>query len=317
MSNMLESIDASIEHIRLILSSKKSKDECSFKLNHIHIDALKDLILLLREFKNVSLLAQTGNRPSLHMAYICINKLERHLNGTDVNGDSQTINIDDRHDGNIKTVKCNILFFFIAFFTGTNFFRQRLIQLLKCKFTFDEKHLAAAVLHPLYRKLTFTSTYSKSIAHLYIREQLNDIYGLNTPQCITSSEPSNKKHKSMEDQFADPDDSNSSDVNSTATFKNDELEKYLRMNIEDIHKQPNPLPFWGDHQNKYPGLALIARRLFSISVTSAGVERQFSAAGLTITECRARLDPDTVNDILFIRSIQNILDSKPAFFSKS
>jgi hypothetical protein len=52
----------------------------------------------------------------------------------------------------------------------------------------------------------------------------------------------------MEDQFADQD---------------DELDRYLRMNIEDIYKQSNSLPFWRDHQNKFPALFLLARRLFS------------------------------------------------------
>ncbi|CAF4735200.1 unnamed protein product, partial [Rotaria socialis] len=150
------------------------------------------------------------------------------------------------------------------------------IQLLKCMFTFDDKHLAAAILHPLYRKLTFATTYFKSIAHFYIREQLNDILGL-----------------SEQDQFADPDDnSDPDDIGPIAmiTFKNDELE------------------------SKFPGLSLLARRLFSIRITSAGVERQLSLAGLTITQRRSSLDPDRVNDVLFVRSIQNALDSKPDFF---
>ncbi|CAF2972397.1 unnamed protein product [Rotaria sp. Silwood2] len=120
----------------------------------------------------------------------------------------------------------------------------------------------------------------------------------------------------MEEQFADPDDDDGAyDINSTTnTVKNDELERYLRMNIEDIYKQSNPLPFWRDHQKKFPGLALLARRLFSIPVTSAGVERQFSSAGFTITQRRSSLDPDTLNDVLFVRSIQKVLDSKPDFF---
>ncbi|CAF4026456.1 unnamed protein product [Rotaria magnacalcarata] len=305
MSKMLESVDASIEHIRFILSSKSSKSQRYFKLNNINIDALKDLIGLLSEFKNVSSLVQTGTRPSLHMAYICINKLERHLSGTDVNADGENIDIYDRHEGRIDLNKANQLFYVSFLFQVLIFFRKRLIQLLKCMFTFDDKHLAAAILDPLYRKLTFASTYSKSIAYLYIREQLNDILGLS------------EQHKSMEDQFTDPDDnSGTDDIGPTAmiTFKNDELERYLRMNIEDIYKQSNPLKFWHDHQNKFPGLSLLARRLFYIPVTSAGVERQFSLARLTITQCRPSLAPDTVNDVLFVRSIQNALDSKPDFF---
>ena len=186
-------------------------------------------------------------------------------------------------------------------------------------FIFDDKHVAAAVLHPLYRRLTFATSYFKSIAHMYIREQLDEILGLNKQQHTTTSEPSKKKHKTMEDQFADPDDDvNNYDINSTptTTVKNDELERYLRMNIEDKYKQSNPLPFWRDYQNKFPALSLLARRLFSIPVTSAGVERQFSLGGLTITQRRCSLDPDTVSDVLFVRSIQLVLDSKPSFFSQ-
>ena len=120
----------------------------------------------------------------------------------------------------------------------------------------------------------------------------------------------------MEDQFANLDDDNIYDLNSKpATIKN-ELEKYLGMNIEDVYRQANPLPFRRDHQNRFPGLALLACRLFSILVTSAGVERQFSSAGLSISQRRSLLGPDTVNDVLFVRSVQTLLQSKADYFSK-
>jgi hypothetical protein len=98
MSNLLESIESSIEHVRSILS-KSTNNKQSIKLNKINIDGLKDLICLLSVFKDVSLLVQTGNRPSLHMAYIAMNKLEHHLNGTDIDKDGESITIDDRHEG--------------------------------------------------------------------------------------------------------------------------------------------------------------------------------------------------------------------------
>ena len=55
------------------------------------------------------------------------------------------------------------------------------------------------------------------------------------------------KQKTMEDQFADLDDGiDTHDIDSTSacTVKTDGLERYLRMNIEEIYRQPNPLPFW-------------------------------------------------------------------------
>ena len=141
-------------------------------MNKINIDGLKDLIRLLNDFKNVSLLVQTGTRPSLHMAYVGIHKLEGHLNGTDVDANGETINIDDRHEGRTKLNENNIFFMVIIFFSRTELFpKKRLVQLLQSMITFNEKHLAAAVLHPLNRRLTFATTYSKKLLiHIYVNK---------------------------------------------------------------------------------------------------------------------------------------------------
>lgn len=98
LSNLLESIYSSYEQIISILS-RSSNTKQSIKLHKISSDGLKDLIILLSAFKEVSILVQTGGRPSLHMAYIAMNKLEHHLNGSDVNKDGESIPIDDRHEG--------------------------------------------------------------------------------------------------------------------------------------------------------------------------------------------------------------------------
>ncbi|CAF4645911.1 unnamed protein product, partial [Rotaria magnacalcarata] len=94
---------------------------------------------------------------------------------------------------------------------------------------------------------TFATAYSKSIVHSYIRSEIAQILGLNSEQDKASSEPARKKLKSMEDQFQDPDDSSGIDVPDifgSTTLKNDELDRYLNMPIDDVHKISNPLPFW-------------------------------------------------------------------------
>ena len=98
LSNLLQSIDLSIDHVRSILS-KSTNNKQSFKLNKINCDGLKDLIHLLSVFKDVSILLQTETRPSLHMAYIVMNKLERRSDGSDVDENGETITIDDCHEG--------------------------------------------------------------------------------------------------------------------------------------------------------------------------------------------------------------------------
>ena len=92
---------------------------------------------------------------------------------------------------------------------GTDFFRQRIKQLLSLMFQFDKKHLAAARLHPQYRKLTFIDDYKRSKIHIYVRQLLVQLEtdGISAEQLHSKTnapEPAKKKHKSIEDQFVDP-----------------------------------------------------------------------------------------------------------------
>ena len=175
-------------------------------------------------------------------------------------------------------------------------------------FIFDEKHIASAVLHLLHKKLTSVNAYKKGMADSYIRQQINGFFFSNDQQDVTTYESSKKKHKPMEDQFIDPGDIYTIDgmnIKSDFSMKNDELEIYLQLNIMDEYKQHNPLPFWRDHQQKFPCLSLVARRLFSIYVTSA--------AGRVVTARHSSLDPAIVNDILdqkseFFFSIRMIIE---------
>ena len=97
---------------------------------------------------------------------------------------------------------------------------------------------------------------------------------------INSSEPTKKKHKSIENQFVDHDESfneASLFIQPSVSQKCDELDKYMKMATDDRLKTSNPLPFWHYYKEKLPNLAKLARRLFSIPATPANVERQFSA----------------------------------------
>ncbi len=50
------------------------------------------------------------------------------------------------------------------------------------------------------------------------------------------------------------------------------------------------------------GLQRLAKQFLYRPCTSVPSERLFSAAGLTVTKGRARLDPDTVDELLFLHS---------------
>jgi hypothetical protein len=57
------------------------------------------LVVLLKTFEDVILLIQHGDRPSLHMVYVGLNKLKLHLSGEDVDSNGVQIVINDRHEG--------------------------------------------------------------------------------------------------------------------------------------------------------------------------------------------------------------------------
>ncbi|CAF1419094.1 unnamed protein product [Adineta steineri] len=158
LSSLLQSVEASIEHIRSILSTRSTTEKQNVNINKININGLKDIVILLQTFQDVIKLIQTGDRPSLHMVYVCLNKLQLHLNGKDIDPNGDLIIINDRHE-------------------GTEFFRQRKKQLLSVMFHLDKKHLAAAFLHPQYRKLTFVDEYTRSKTHIYVNQVLKQLYG--------------------------------------------------------------------------------------------------------------------------------------------
>ncbi|GAB5031132.1 zinc finger bed domain-containing protein 1-like, partial [Nannochloropsis oceanica] len=78
-----------------------------------------------------------------------------------------------------------------------------------------------------------------------------------------------------------------------------ELADYIRMPVEP--SSTCPLDWWRCNKRFFPALAKLARQYLCVPATSAGVERFFSAAGLTISNLRTRLSSKTVEMILFLR----------------
>jgi hypothetical protein len=67
MSNLLESLLRSFKSTKKILSAR-NKQSLTIDLDE---KSIKQLILLLKPFKHIMTLVQTGNTPSLHMVLLC------------------------------------------------------------------------------------------------------------------------------------------------------------------------------------------------------------------------------------------------------
>lgn len=108
-------------------------------------------------------------------------------------------------------------------------------------------------------------------------------------------------------QFDDDNDINESANNmKTAKRARRKLDIYLQMDITKFisssNSSDNPLVFWKEQEHIIPYMAKLAKQIFCIPASSAGVERAFSSAGVIISVRRNSISPFTVNNIILIRS---------------
>ena len=63
------------------------------------------------------------------------------------------------------------------------------------------------------------------------------------------------------------------------------------------------LDFWKCKAAQWPCLARVAKSLLAIPATETSSERVFSMAGRTLEDRRSRLNPDTVDDLMFVHGL--------------
>ncbi len=81
-----------------------------------------------------------------------------------------------------------------------------------------------------------------------------------------------------------------------------ELIRYFsepRVVMSDEH---NILKWWKDNQSRFPTLAKMARDYLAMQASSVPSERGFSKSGLTVSNLRNRLNPETVRYLMCLQS---------------
>ena len=96
-------------------------------------------------------------------------------------------------------------------------------------------------------------------------------------------------------------------LQNTNVTNNSEIKLYFSEPV--INSESSVLDYWKENSERFPIMSLIAKDYFNIMPTSVASERSFSLAGLTITDIRYRLDPNTVNETLCLPSWQKLLES--------
>lgn len=81
-----------------------------------------------------------------------------------------------------------------------------------------------------------------------------------------------------------------------------ELKHYLDQPL--LERTANPVSFWiKEYSLVYPSLSIIAKKYLVVVATSVQSERLFSRAGNILTDCRSRLSPEHLQQLLFLNSL--------------
>ena len=96
-------------------------------------------------------------------------------------------------------------------------------------------------------------------------------------------------------------------VGTASAVGESELEMYMRCSFDKNDLKMDPVKFWSKNQQRFPKLSKLAIRVLTPPASSLLAEQLFSLATLTISDRRASLDPQTFNDLLFIKSNKDLL----------
>ncbi|XP_031330565.1 zinc finger BED domain-containing protein 1-like [Photinus pyralis] len=83
-----------------------------------------------------------------------------------------------------------------------------------------------------------------------------------------------------------------------------EVQRYL--DCDRLDRKQDPLKWWKEHKYMLPHLALVAQERQSAIATSVPCEREFSKAGLILTDRRSRLSSTKTKMLLFLNSNRKV-----------
>ena len=87
-----------------------------------------------------------------------------------------------------------------------------------------------------------------------------------------------------------------------------EVLSYLICTGSIVKRKFNPLEWWQVHKNKYPNVAVLARKWLSVLGTLTPSERVFSICGLVNTAKRSRLSGKSIQNQVFIHNNKSLIN---------
>jgi hypothetical protein len=179
---------------------------------------------------------------------------------------------------------------------------------------FQPIYAVATMLDPSVRPLLSLKDYSslldaaKSDA-IRIMRQANSSVGMDN-QSLVESEPSpsstasSNKYQRLFRQLATQEEQHTNSRSAISSVDN-ELRSYLLM---EQRKVSDPVQFWMSQEQAMPQMSQLALDVFSVTATSAPIERVFSHAGIATHGRRNRLEADSLNAELIMKMNHFLLE---------
>lgn len=261
---MLTSIDNQWDDIVAVLAQRNELR----RLNGIDREFVQELIHFLSSFNIASKFTEANYKDTLAHVWIGITQICSMCR----------VHPNDSHY--IKAVKA------------------RSLEYVESKFILHQYHRIATFLHPNYKALVFCPSEQKIKTIRETKSLLNEMFP--PPQSEASPTPSNSSSRRS---------SSASSSSSTSSFLSnyfgqcddemDEVDSYMHLQwipVENI----NVFHWWIERQKMFPNLHKLALKMHSIPASSMQSERTFSRGGLTVTDRRSNLNPNTVENLLML-----------------
>lgn len=265
---MMESIYAQYVTIEQILRERNEL----IRLRNIDREHIENVINFLSTFLSASKLTESNFKPTLCYVWIGIAEITS-ICRAQVNDSTM-----------IKTAKA------------------RALNYIETKFVLHKLHRVSSFLNPNYKSLVFASSNMRE-------KTINDTRGMMgaSPQESGSHSPttSDSSISSTSSNATNRRSSSGSESSFLSNYYNqtdvelDEIDSYISMpHIPDA--QLNILVWWYERRHIFPKLSKLALDIHSIPGSSLQSERHFSLCGITITDKRCRMDPNTLEDLMIL-----------------
>jgi hypothetical protein len=279
---MLRSIAENYQNLVLKGENNKTVEDL---ISGIEENLLKELISLLKPFHSLRTTLCRDTSPTFHLVLPTKQKLLKFCANT-IN-DSEVIE--------------KVLKVFIVRFQLINKIFQlkgKLSQNINKYYKLNDLHFVATMLFPSCKHLNNLATNEEKLKTKQLLNDMSDRISLQNEITTTITEINNTLE--IDDCLMDFIDipSHENNLNSSQN----EIEEYLNYYFNYDPSAQDILNFWQANKKKFPRLYLNAKELLSIPASNTSSERNFSFAGLTLTDRRSYLDPLKVDKLLFIRS---------------